>query len=389
MISKLDRPEDVWRDEFRNRLEETDRLLMNTLYSLADSAVNNDTLEKAFNKRIRAEDRFDTSNNPYRNSLIRLSGSLIQNVEGIGLAKVSVINPSINDYMRSELHTNVSEQVKIIQSAHFFEQCLKVTMSDEARNEIVEMMYSGKFLKMNVYENSIYFYFLKVATSWNVEHGRICEGIRLSLKNASRDLQFSMQDEYGEIINSLINGECFDSCCLEDIFFDPEMCNTIITPMQFEGFEEFVCSYTDKMDKLKDSLRVELTKVLAGNSIEKITDYVLSEIEDNMDAIAEKVVSNNPMDSEDYRNEVSDDLEDILNDAIRNEAHERIAEKIQKMKSKMDIPDEKFDIDEMVRYFNASQILSEVLPKESPSVENEKPSTYADEIKQIVDMFER
>lgn len=41
IIRKLDNPEDVWKDEFRNRLDMSDRVLMNTLYSLSDTAVDN------------------------------------------------------------------------------------------------------------------------------------------------------------------------------------------------------------------------------------------------------------------------------------------------------------------------------------------------------------
>lgn len=49
---KLDKPNDVWKDEFRNRLGESDRILMNTLYSLSDGRIEYSVLERAFVARI-------------------------------------------------------------------------------------------------------------------------------------------------------------------------------------------------------------------------------------------------------------------------------------------------------------------------------------------------
>ena len=86
IIGKLDNPEDVWKDEFRNRLDMSDRILMNTLYSLSDTTVDNIVLERAFNERIIREAKVDTSVNQYKESVIRLTDSLIKNVDEIGRA---------------------------------------------------------------------------------------------------------------------------------------------------------------------------------------------------------------------------------------------------------------------------------------------------------------
>ena len=164
IIEKLDNPEDVWRDEFRNRMDEIDRVLVNTLYSLTDNAVRYDELEIAFNKRIHLQSGIDTSNNSFKNSMIRLTNSVLKPIEDRGTIKVSVITPSINDYILSEISANTSEQVSIILSAQFIKQMMKMTKALEATTVITEKIFSGDFLKAKTLRNSVFFYFLQLLT---------------------------------------------------------------------------------------------------------------------------------------------------------------------------------------------------------------------------------
>ncbi len=109
IITKLDNPEDVWRDEFRNRLSEPDRVLINTLYTLTNTGVDISILEKSFNKRIRKELSIDTSINTFRNVINRLGDSLLRFTEERGKIKVAAINPSINDFVNADIFANVNE----------------------------------------------------------------------------------------------------------------------------------------------------------------------------------------------------------------------------------------------------------------------------------------
>ncbi|MGC6769550.1 hypothetical protein [Enterococcus sp. LJL51] len=77
VLEKLDHPADIWRDEFENRMSIEDRCFMNTLYSLTDTNVESDKLEKAFNSRIRNEKSLDTTTNHFNRVLKRLTESLV------------------------------------------------------------------------------------------------------------------------------------------------------------------------------------------------------------------------------------------------------------------------------------------------------------------------
>ncbi|MEG0528290.1 MAG: hypothetical protein RR531_12320 [Longicatena sp.] len=147
IIRKLDNPEDVWKDEFRNRLDMSDRILMNTLYSLSDTTVDNTVLERAFNERIIQEAKCDTSVNQYKESTIRLTDSLIKNIDDKGAVKIAVINPSVNDYLYSEITSNPNEQVAIIDNAVFYEQIFRALKSDIAKLHYRKKLCSYDFLK--------------------------------------------------------------------------------------------------------------------------------------------------------------------------------------------------------------------------------------------------
>ncbi|NLB43272.1 MAG: hypothetical protein GX815_13675, partial [Clostridiales bacterium] len=156
IIGKLDNPEDVWKDEFRNRLDMGDRILMNTLYSLSDTTVDNVVLERAFNERIR-EVKGDTSVNQYKESVIRLTDSLIKNVDDRGTVKIAAINPSVNDYLFSEITLNSNEQIAIIENAVFYEQIFRALKSDTAKLHYRKKLCSYDFLKINTLKNTAFF----------------------------------------------------------------------------------------------------------------------------------------------------------------------------------------------------------------------------------------
>lgn len=75
----------------------------------------------------------DTSVNQYKESATRLLNSLIKNVDDRGMAKISAINPSVNDYLFSEIIENPNEQIAIIDNALFYEQVFRVLKSDAAK----------------------------------------------------------------------------------------------------------------------------------------------------------------------------------------------------------------------------------------------------------------
>ena len=188
VIDKLSNSEDVWKDEFRNRLDEQDRALMNTLYSLTNTGVSIDVLEKSFNKRIRTDGNRDTSLNTFKNVISRLGESLIKLSEKRGEVKVYAINPSINDYLNAEISSNVNEQISVIKASTYIEQIFKMTKSDEAKQLVIDLVFSGELLKMQCLYNSPFYYYIKTVIDNKINHQRIynVKGISNEIPNTLR-----------------------------------------------------------------------------------------------------------------------------------------------------------------------------------------------------------
>ena len=119
LMDKLQSPKNVWKDEFERRLSQTDRYFMYTLYSLAvpSACVPADALKNAFRTVLQAL-QADISVDQFENALARLSRSLVRIVSrerrsvytrepyyryfvrGEGAREITVLNPSVNDYLR-------------------------------------------------------------------------------------------------------------------------------------------------------------------------------------------------------------------------------------------------------------------------------------------------
>lgn len=158
ILSKLDNPESVWEDEFRNRLQEEDRVFMNTLYSLTNSKINLDILRCAFNKRIMTI-RSNTTINMFEEIMHRLTNSLIKIIVEKGKRYVCVVNPSINDYLCKKIESNTNEQIAIIKSAQYIEQVMKF---HENKETIYDIVYNNKISSLNsiVWSNDYHYFSL-------------------------------------------------------------------------------------------------------------------------------------------------------------------------------------------------------------------------------------
>ena len=55
-----------------------------------------------------------TSLNIYEDTCVRLNDSLLRNVEFYGYLSVGAVNPSVNDFLESNLSTNTVKQMKDI-----------------------------------------------------------------------------------------------------------------------------------------------------------------------------------------------------------------------------------------------------------------------------------
>lgn len=122
VIQCLDNPTEIWLDEFSEKLQQEDRILLTTLYSLTDTSIDENMLKRAFNYRLSKTTIVDTSRNIWEDVLKRLEGAFIQTIEKYKKKEIGVINPSVNDFLREYLQKNDIERKNIQENATEYEQ---------------------------------------------------------------------------------------------------------------------------------------------------------------------------------------------------------------------------------------------------------------------------
>lgn len=126
LLGCLDMPNEVWKEEYRFRIQQEDRLLLTTMFSLTDTIVKSDILKRAYYERIKNIPNLDITQNYYENSLKRMNGSMIKLVDKEDQVWVGAANPSVNDFLREILLKNSLEYEDIKEHCTEYVQILKL-----------------------------------------------------------------------------------------------------------------------------------------------------------------------------------------------------------------------------------------------------------------------
>lgn len=131
VMQQLNNPKEIWKDEYERRLEKVDRLLLLTLYSLSDSAVNEEKVKNCFERRICCESDIDTTINQYEASLSRLLDGFVQLVSENGTKKIGMVNPSVNDYIDGRMSASALEKQQLIDRVFSIQQKKRLLSESE------------------------------------------------------------------------------------------------------------------------------------------------------------------------------------------------------------------------------------------------------------------
>ena len=122
VMQQLNNPKEIWKDEYERRLEKVDRLLLLTLYSLSDSAVDESKVKICFEHRLSFEPGIDTTINQYEAALSRLLESFVQIISENGTKKLAMVNPSVNDYIDGRMSASTLEKQQLINGVFSIQQ---------------------------------------------------------------------------------------------------------------------------------------------------------------------------------------------------------------------------------------------------------------------------
>lgn len=201
--SFLNNPSEIWKNEFDRRLNPADRVLMYTLFSLSDHRSFEENLQKAFEKRAYEDASIDTTINAYEESSSRLKGAMLRSTVDEGKVKVSVLNPSLNDYMTSYLRQTDSESAAILRSAVFSDQIKKVVtvnQSDIIKDIVRTKIFDGSLLALQSIESSSETHLIEAAISLDLIDDEFSKEIIFSLLKLLEG-----QDKEPHVMGSLIH----------------------------------------------------------------------------------------------------------------------------------------------------------------------------------------
>ncbi len=269
VMQTLDRPEEVWSEEFKYGLSGEDRIFMFTLFSLTDTQVDINILEECFLKRIKIESHLDHTINQFLECKRRLSNSLVNIFDINSLEMVGVINPSVNDYMKYIITENTPLKESIINNAIYIEQLEK--FSDDGNSLIRNMIYSGEILNLKSFNNKIYVYIAYIVTQEELlleKYKKILIKAIDSFQsveviNNKRVQKISILDRLFE------NKELFYFYGFNNAFKEYQFRNSIISSLNLEDYVELM----ELVQKYKDSFSYiyeELLESLVG----KVEDYI-------------------------------------------------------------------------------------------------------------------
>ena len=121
LLSVMDHPDEIWRDEFENRMLPEDRMFLTTLYSLSKEKVEYGILEECFFARISKEPYIDKTVNPMQRVLRHLKKSMVNQILS-DKRYIEVLNPSVNDFLRDYIESNPLEKKSVMECAVYFDQ---------------------------------------------------------------------------------------------------------------------------------------------------------------------------------------------------------------------------------------------------------------------------
>ena len=130
----LNNPREMWRDEYENRIQKFDRLLLLTVYSLSDKAVMQKLVKEAFEKWITTDPDYDKTVNQFEISLQRLMEGFVLVVDkktNPSTPFLMVSNPSLNDFLDSYMDNDIGLRDEITNNAVFVEQIVRVLQKDK------------------------------------------------------------------------------------------------------------------------------------------------------------------------------------------------------------------------------------------------------------------
>lgn len=280
IMENLIEPNNIWKDEFERRLQDLDRAFLSTLYSLTDTNIDYEVLKKCFESRLYNMKDIDSTIDNCELIVYRLNQSIINIVDNKGGKHIGVINPSVNDYLKSIFFHNNLELQEVRKSiCHFkqFERCYK---KEELDNVYLSLINNHKAngLDFLTEKQKIYFIVAHVC-KFNIKDAFYQQAILNYLCDAY--FYYPIQNDWlshAEIFSLLLNGELYSYYSIIDFILDEDYVSTLLLNLNLEELV-FTVKLLNECYK-NNNLEVLWFKLVCNNML---NDAIIDHVE-NIDA---------------------------------------------------------------------------------------------------------
>ncbi len=396
IISKLDNPQDVWEDEFVNRIEDIDRKLLHTIYSLTDKYIDGAILEECFNYRLQRECTFDTTINQFDVTTQRLSESLIRIVIDKKIRKIGVLNPSINDYIHVNIIKNNIGLRSIINSAVYIEQMLKFHDRDSTREIITRKIMDGSLLTHKSLEFSSYYYYLFFVLEYHIINKSIQGNVNISILNAKINLNNEqMRKDYSNLVIKIISSDIAVFYEVLNIIFNPKNIYTFIAYMDIEQIDKFkrLMTVFFQNSKNEELLNVSV-EVLKPYIIEKVEQDITTDFQTELDNLLDSFV--HEIDGDyitQYMQDEDDKLIQIIKEKIGDYLFDNLPEFLESYPNILDLSTDDINIDNVLDTIDYHELITNYFVSmqddDYDDYHDHRNDSGSNEFDEIKHMFER
>lgn len=304
---KFDFPDKIWEEEFSRRHTSIDRIFMFVLYSITDTFVDYSLLKRAFERRLSLLNNLDTSLNHFDQTVKRLNGSFISILDDTGVRMISVLNPSINDYLRKKFYSNPLELEKIQQSVIHLNQIERCYQNPiDQFNSIADKVKSGDILNLSFNsKKEAYSTITLFALELNLKRAEYRKIIHTLLLNCNIDnceKKYGLSSPFNLVIKNLLeNQELFDYYRISNILSDQKKFRTFLLNFDLDRINKVMSCLCPIMIK---------SKVIDLGNIKDYTHIVQSTIEESVEFWIDEVDLSSIFDSSDLEDIVKDNADD-------------------------------------------------------------------------------
>lgn len=321
----LNNPSKVWEDEYIRRLTSIDRILLTTLYSITNTTVQYEFVKKCFEYRISNDSKIDYSLNNFSNAINHLQKSFITIVDVNDVKMLSMVNPSVNDFIFSYLENNKLEKESIISRCYSVKQYRRM-LDKSLFEKYIQRAFSERTIIDFVFENQKQ---KNGFITYYIAATKICDVVYTSfVKQYLLDIDdVVIFDENKvnaiEIVKNLVDNGLVQFYNLDDFFCDMKKLESMLSIFNFESLIDLISSIDNiYVGELRINY-IHLCKRVLENAIELYCEEIeIDEFDLDVEGIMERCShyygdTGPHLDTEEASIEVNKNISNIVLDDIK------------------------------------------------------------------------